>query len=190
MRELDKFWMRLSPTQRTSGSPSLASLINLWCWEEKRDQLTTELISTVKCLTIISHRPSPCWSSPSLPTDDVISDNVLFQPSVPVTSWECLSLSSHQPPVQDILLSALVVAPQCQATYASHQLISSDWWLGGVGCRLLGGNFLSFHGSIPYSDSSVRTEMTGAGRHAGLLTVRAWHLMDFVFYKKLKKYNL
>ena len=34
------------------------------------------------------------------------------------------------------------------------------------------GNFLSFHGSFPYSDRSVRTEMTGAGRHAGLLIVK------------------
>ena len=96
------------------------------------------------------------------------------------------SLYSQRPPVPDILLSALVVAPLCQATYASHQLISSDWWLGGVGCRLLGGNFLSFHGSFPYSDSSVRTEMTGAGRHAGLVIVRTWRLMDFVFYKNFK----
>lgn len=48
------------------------------------------------------------------------------------------------------------------------------------------GNFLSFHGSSPYSDRSVRTEMTGEGWHAGLVIVRTWHLMDFVFYEKQK----
>ena len=154
------------------------------------DKLPAGQISTVKCLTIISHLPSPYWSSPSLPTDDVISDSFWSKPLVR-HERKYFSVSSQQPPVQDIiLLSALAVAPQCQATYASHQLISSDWWLGGVGCRLLGGNFLSFHGSSPYSDSSVRTEMTGAGRHAGLVIVRTWHLMDFVFYKNNKYYNL
>ena len=31
MRELKRFWIRESPIQTTSGSPSRASLMNLWC---------------------------------------------------------------------------------------------------------------------------------------------------------------
>ena len=32
MRELTRFWIKESPIQMTSGSPSLASVMNLWCW--------------------------------------------------------------------------------------------------------------------------------------------------------------
>ena len=51
-------------------------------------------------------------------------------------------------------------------------------------------NFLSFHGSFPYSDRSVRTEMTGAGRHAGLLIVKNLAFDGFcIKTKKLIQYT-
>ena len=111
----------------------------------------------------------------------------LSYPNLPsVRRWN-ICLSSQQPPVQNILLSALVVAHSvpsdlCLTSIDIKWLMVGRCWMSSSRA-----NFLSFHGSFPYSDRSVRTEMTGAGRHAGLVIVRTWHLMDFVFYKKHKK---
>ena len=141
IRELDKFCMRLSPTQRTSGSPSRASVMNLWCWQ------TNTWVVTDQSQDSHHHHP---------PAVSILVVTFLAH-------WwhgrdKCLYFSWQQSLIQDSWsLDCWMVQI---FSVPSELCLTTDWWLGATRCRLFLMNFLSFHGSFPYSDSSRRTEMT------------------------------